>query len=216
MNIFVQSDSLAEISTAAEAGLADGILYAGSGDARHETTELSEIVAAFALPVCVAVGAVTTTDMYREARELSRLSDRVVVQVPLVEDAIPVIRRLTVDGVEVCANYIFNAAQAAIAAKTGASKVLVSVPDLDAQGQAVDEVLADIRAVFDRTGAECDLVAAGPRSAAEFTSCILAGADIICITPALLRSLILHPSTDRAVDRFLNEAGKRGRNRSST
>jgi len=216
MNIYVRSDNLAEISTATEAGLADGILYAGSGNAEHDPTELSEIVAEFALPVCVAVGAMTTSDMYREARELSRLSDRIIVQVPLVEDAVPVIRKLTVDGVDVCANFIFNAAQAAIAARAGAGKVLVSVPDLDSQGQSVDEVLGDIRAVFDRTHAECDLMASGPRSAAEFTSCILAGADIICITPALLKSLILHPSTDRALDRFLNDAGKRGKPRSST
>lgn len=216
MNIYVRSDSIAEISTVAEAGLADGILYAESGDGQHESTPLSEIVAEFALPVCVTVAAATTSDMYREARDLSRLSDRVVVQVPLVEDAVPVIRRLTVDGVEVCANYIFNAAQAAVAARTGASKVLVSVPDLDAQGRSIDEVLGEIRAVFDRTDAECDIMAAGPRSAAEFTACVLAGADIICITPSLLRSLILHPSTDRAVDRFLNEAGRRARARSDT
>ena len=55
MNIFVRSDNLAEISTAAEAGLADGILYAGSGDEQHDPTELSAIVAEFALPVCVAI-----------------------------------------------------------------------------------------------------------------------------------------------------------------
>lgn len=214
MHIYVQSDNLDEISTATEAGLADGILYAGSGDAQRAPTGLAEIVAEFALPVCVPVGAVTTGDMYREARDLSRLSDRVVVQVPLVEDAVPVISRLTVDGVDVCATYIFNAAQATIAARAGAGKVLVSVPDLDAQGQSVDELLGEIRAVFDRTHAECDLIASGPRSAAEFTGCILAGADIICITPMLLKSLILHPSTDRALDRFLNEAGKRGKLRS--
>lgn len=214
MNIYVRSDNLAEISTATEAGLADGILYAGSGDVLHERTELPEIVAEFALPVCVAVGATTTADMYREARELARLSDRVIVQVPLVEDAVPVIRRLTVDGVDVCANYIFTAAQAAIAARAGAGKVLVSVPDLDAQGQSIDEVLGEIRAVFDRTHAECDLMASGPRSAAEFTACILAGADIICITPMLLRTLIVHPSTDRALDQFLTDAGRRGKQRS--
>lgn len=215
MHIYVRSDNLAEISTATEAGLADGILYAGSGSTEHDRTELSEIVAEFSLPICVAVGAMTTPDMYREGRDLSRLSDRIIVQVPLVEDAVPVIRRLTVDGVDVCANFIFNAAQAAIAARAGAGKVLVSVPDLDSQGQSVDEVLGDIRAVFDRTHAECDLMASGPRSAAEFTSCILAGADIICITPALLKSLILHPSTDRALDRFLNDAGKRGKPRAN-
>src|SRR5688500_3404185 len=153
MNIYVRSDNLAEISTAAEAGLADGILYAGSGDAEHERTDLAEIVAEFALPVCVAVGAMSAAEMYREARDLSRLSDRVIVQVPLVEDAVPVIRRLTVDGVDVCANYIFNAAQAAIAARAGAGKVLGSVPGLDARGHSLDEVLGELRAGVDRTHA---------------------------------------------------------------
>ena len=66
-------------------------------------------------------------DIYRDARELSKLSDSVIVQIPFVEDAIEAIRRLSADGVRVAATLVFNAAQAMLAAKAGAGTVCVHV-----------------------------------------------------------------------------------------
>ena len=41
-------------------------------------------------------------------------------------------------------------------------------------------------------------------SASEFTRCVLAGADGVVLTPETLRALLVHPLTDRGVDRLLN------------
>ena len=99
MNIYLESVNLDEIRNAASAGLADGVAFsrtASSADAADANTRerLEEISREFAFPVCVPVGAVTSSDIYTEARELAKVSDHVVVQIPLVEDSLVPMARL--------------------------------------------------------------------------------------------------------------------------
>ena len=47
------------------------------------------------------------------------------------------------------------------------------------------------------------------QTTAQFTECVSAGAQIVSIRPAVLHSLLLHPLTDRGVDRFLSGLSKR-------
>src|SRR5438128_4185783 len=130
MNIYLESVNLDEIRNAASAGLADGVAFsrtASSANATdaHTRERLEEISREFAFPVCVPVGAVSSSDMYTEARELAKVSDHIVVQVPLVEDSLIPMARLSAEGVVVCATFVFTAAQAIIASKAGASIVKV-------------------------------------------------------------------------------------------
>ena len=87
MNIYLESVDLEEIRNAAAAGLADGVAFAhtaSSADASDANTRerLEEISREFAFPICVPVGAVSSGDIYTEARELAKISDHVVVQIP--------------------------------------------------------------------------------------------------------------------------------------
>src|SRR6267143_1050727 len=170
MNIYLESVSVDEIRNAAAAGLADGVAFShaavGANAFDASTRErLEEISRECAFPICVPVGAVTSDDIYTEARELAKVSDHVVVQIPLVEDSLVPMTRLTAEGVMVCATFVFSAAQA--------------------------------------------IIAASPRSAVQFTECALAGADIICLTPEALRNLVVHPFSDRGIDKFLSELSRR-------
>ncbi|HMG94854.1 MAG TPA: hypothetical protein VK565_01045, partial [Gemmatimonadaceae bacterium] len=108
MNIYLESVNLDEIRSAASAGLADGVAFshvAFSADApdADASERLDEISREFAFPVCVPVGAVSSGDIYAEARELAKVSDHIVVQIPLVEDSLVPISRLSAEGVIVCA-----------------------------------------------------------------------------------------------------------------
>jgi transaldolase len=221
MNIYLESANLAEIRNAASAGLADGVAFshiaAGEDGPEANTRErLEEISREFAFPICVPVGAVTSGDIYSEARELAKVSDHVVVQIPLVEDSLVPIARLTAEGVVVCATFVFSPAQAIIAAKAGAAAVRITLDDLDRYGQAGTRTLADIKNVLEAGEEECDVMAASPRSSIQFAECALAGADIISLTPEALRSLIVHPLSDRGVDRFLSELARRPKSRTPT
>ena len=208
MKIFLGSAVLAEVAWAADAGLADGVMTTpaqlhdeGGTDVRGLIQDLCR---ASAGPVVVSVEAVRSDDMYRDGRELARLSDQVLVEVPLVEDGVAAIRRLSTDGVRVAASLVYSPAQALLAAKAGAAAVSCALQQLDAEGHYGLQVVEEIRAVFDAGGMECDVLAASALSASEFTRCVLAGADGVVLTPETLRALLVHPLTDRGVDRLLN------------
>lgn len=221
MNIYLESVNLDEIRNAASAGLADGVAFshvAFSADAADESAKerLEEISREFAFPICVPVGAVTSSNIYTEARELAKVSDHIVVQIPLVEDSLVPMAKLSAEGVVICATFVFNGAQAVIAAKAGASAVRVTLDALETYGQSSALTLAEIKNVLDAGQQECDVMAASPTSAVRFAECATAGADIICVTPEALRALIVHPLSDRGVDKFMSDLAKRPKARAST
>lgn len=213
MNIFVESVSLEEIRRAVAAGFADGVVLNDAGYAGSESSDgrelIEQIALEFAIPVCVEVAAINAADMYRQARELTKISDHIVVQLPLVEDAIAPMHRLSQEGVGICANFVFNGAQAVLAAKAGASMVRISLHDLDAQGQTSADAVTEIRSILEAGECECDVMVASPSTTTQFTECLAAGAQIVSIRPEVLLSLLLHPLTDRGIDRFLSGLSKR-------
>jgi transaldolase len=144
-------------------------------------------------------------EVYRDARELARISDQIVVTMPLVEDTLGAMRRLAKDGVPVAATLAFTPAQVLLAARAGASRLFISVGQLELNGQDGIALLHEARVVLDAAGGECDLVALYPPSAAQFAACAAAGADAAALTADVLRSLLVHPLTDRGVDQFLKD-----------
>jgi transaldolase len=92
----------------------------------------------------------------------------------------------------------------------------VILTDLEAYGQPATRTLAEIKSALEAGEEECDVMAASPLSPLQFAECALAGADIICVTPQTLRNLVLHPLSDRGVDRFLSDLSRRSKARSAT
>ena len=220
MKILLASASPADVRWATDHGLADGVVTSPArlaeeraGDQQAHRELLGEIARSVLVPVHASVASVDVADIHRDGRDLARVADNVVVQVPLVDEAVTAIRRLQSEGVRVAATLVFSAAQALLAAKAGATTVVVPVDQLDGLGQDSLGVVRDVRQLFDRGGVECDVVASLPRSAAAFTACGLAGADAVVLDLASLRAFLVHPLTDRGVDAFLKELTARPRPR---
>ena len=213
MRIFLATANLDDIKWAQSHGLVDGVLTTPASLAAEvhpsEAREhLAEICRTVSVPVAAAVGAINSADIYRDARELAKLSEGIIVQVPFIEDAVGAVKRLRAEGVRVASTLVFNAAQAILAAKVGASSVCVHLDQLDAQGQDGVTAIGEIHRVFVLHGVECDVLAVMPRNAAQFSGCALAGADVIAIAPAVLRALLLHPLTDRGLDQLLTDLSR--------
>ena len=214
MRIFLATTSLDDIRWATSASLIDGVVATPTiiaaelptADAREIVTEIARTTK---LPVCASVPAIGANDIYKGARDLAKSVDHLIVAIPFIEDAVPAIRRLANDGVRVAATLVYSAAQGILAAKAGASMVTIAVDTLESVGQNGPDVVRELRAAFDHTGAECDIAAAGPSSASSFAACAAAGADVAIITPPVLRALLQHPLTDRGLDRFLGAISRR-------
>jgi transaldolase len=214
MKILLASAQPDEVRWARANGLADGVvtspaLLAEEGPDGDEHALLLELCRAAGTSVVASVRSVSARDIYRDGRELAKVSDQIVVQVPLVEDAIVALRRLAADGVRVNTALVFSAAQALLAAKAGAAAVTAAVDRLDAIGQGALIALREMRAVFDSGDVQCELIAAHPGTAARFAECAIARADGVIVTPEALRAMLLHPLTDRGVDQLLTELAHR-------
>jgi transaldolase len=220
MKIFLATASTQDVQWAAAGGLAEGViatpgmLRAAVGES-GERDLLADICRAAPLPVCASVGSVNAADIYRDGRELAKISDQILVQVPLLEEAVPAMRRLRADGVRCVATLVYGTAQAVLAAKAGAFMVQIAVDQLDAIGDDGADVIGDVRGVFTAHAIECDIAASLPHNSAQFARCARAGADVVAVTPEVLRALLLHPLTDRGVDQLLRELSAHSRPRAT-
>jgi transaldolase len=117
-------------------------------------------------------------------------------------------RRLQTDGIRVAATHVFNSAQALLAARAGASSVVIAVDRLDAAGHDGVAMVSELRTAFDSSDAECDVVALNAASPAQFGACAVAGADAVAVSAELCRALLVHPLTDRGIDEFLGDVAR--------
>ena len=221
MKIYLASAKLDDIRWAVSHGLVDGVtttpaLLADSNGVADDRELLGEICRATALPVSAMVASVNASDIYRDGRELAKISDQITVQVPLIEDAVTAMCQLSSEGVRVTATLVFNAAQAILAAKAGATAVSTSIDQLDALGQDATSAVRELRSVFEMGRVECEVIASLPQNSAQVAACALAGADAVSVTSATMRSLLLHPLTDRGLDHFLNDLSRHQKPRKAT
>ena len=212
MKIYLATASTDDVAWGAAHGMLDGVvtspgLLADHADAEART-HLAELCRIVHGPIFAAVHTIDAAGAYRDGRELAKLSDQIVVQLPLVEDTLGAMRRLQADGVRVAATHVFNGAQALLAARAGASSVLMAVDRLDAAGHDGVAMIADLRAAFDASDAECDVIALHAGSPAQFGACAVAGADAVAVTADLCRALLVHPLTDRGIDEFLGDVAR--------
>lgn len=220
MRIYHASVALDDVRWAFAAGLIDGIVATPAVMAAQlpnaDPRELvQELAAAVPVPIIASVRAVNRDELYKGARELIRLGDQIIVAIPLVEDALPAIKRLSGEGVRVAATLVHNAAQAVLAAKAGASLVTIAVDATAHVGEDPTPAIRESRLILDRFGLECDVIAAGPASSRAFTDALAAGADGAVVSTDVLKALLQHPLTDRGFDRFLGEISRRPKPRRS-
>ncbi|HEY2375399.1 MAG TPA: transaldolase family protein [Gemmatimonadaceae bacterium] len=211
MRILLASTDLDDIAWAAANGFLDGVMTTPAlfrEQDREERDQLVDICRAVDVPVYATVRAVDAEDAFRDGKELARISDQIIVQIPLIEDAVSAVRRLANDGVRVASLLVFNAAQGLLAAKAGASSVVTPIDHLDQVGHSGIDVVRELRAAFDASGTECDIIALRPTTAMQFAACTLAGADAIAVGPSELRHLLVHPLTDRGIDHYLSEIAR--------
>ena len=213
MQFFLDTANLSDIGWAARAGLIDGVTtnpsllakVAGDLDPRDVLKEICSLVEG---PVSAEVVGIREDDMYSEARELAKLADNIVIKIPIIEDGLPVVRRLAGEGIRVNVTLCFSATQCLIAAKAGAAYVSPFLGRLDDVGHDGMDVIRETRVIFDNYDIETQILAASIRHPRHVTEAAMIGADVATMPTAVLKKLLLHPLTDRGLDQFLNDWAK--------
>ncbi|MGH7644426.1 MAG: fructose-6-phosphate aldolase [Gemmatimonadales bacterium] len=210
MKLFLDTASLKDITWAAQAGLIDGVTtnpsllakQAGDLDPRDVLKEICSVVDG---PVSAEVVAVDAAAMVREGTTLAKIADNVVVKIPMLEDGMVAVRRLTADGIRTNVTLCFSSVQCLLAAKADATYVSPFVGRIDDVGQEGMEVVREARVIFDNYGIETQILAASLRHPRHVVEAAMIGADVATLPPDVLKKLLLHPLTDRGLGQFLND-----------
>lgn len=214
MKFFVDTADIAEIRELAETGLLDGVttnpsLVAKTGRDFFEV--LQEICHTVDGPVSAEVTATDTAGMLREAGKLRALADNITIKVPLTWDGLKACRALTQDGAMVNVTLCFSANQALLAAKAGATFVSPFVGRLDDIHIDGMELISEIRTIYDNYDAfDTEILVASIRHPGHVKEAALIGADVATVPPAVLRTLVRHPLTDKGLEAFLADWKKTG------
>ena len=214
MKFFVDTADVAEIRELNELGLLDGVttnpsLIAKAG--RDFKTIIAEICDIVPGPVSAEVAALDAEGMLREGRVLAKIAKNVAVKVPLTWDGLKACRVLTGEGTMVNVTLCFSANQALLAAKAGATFVSPFIGRLDDIGLDGMELIREIRTIYDNYAElRTEILAASIRTMNHVKDAALVGADVATVPPAVLKTLVKHPLTDKGLEQFLADWKKTG------
>jgi len=214
MKFFVDTADIEDIKALAATGMVDGVttnpsLIAKSGQDFKQL--IGDICAIIGGPVSAEVAATDTAGMLAEAEVLSAIAENVCIKVPLTWDGLAATKALSAKGVKTNVTLCFSANQALLAAKAGASYISPFVGRLDDIGSSGMDLIADICQIYDNyPDLETEVLVASVRSPEHIRQSALLGADVATLPPAVLRSLISHPLTDKGLDAFLSDWAKSG------
>jgi transaldolase len=213
MKFFVDTADVAEIRELAETGLLDGVttnpsLIMKAG--RPIAEVIAEICDITPGPVSAEVAAIDFEGMLKEGRKLAAIARNVAVKVPLTLDGLKACRKLSDEGRMVNVTLCFTANQALLAAKAGATFISPFIGRLDDIGLDGMELIEEIRVIYDNYDFGTQILAASIRTPNHVKLAAIAGADVATVPPAVLKSLLKHPLTDKGLELFLADWRKTG------
>ena len=213
MKFFIDTADVEEIRSLIPTGLVDGVttnpsLIMKSGrDFREVTAEICDLVDG---PVSAEVTATDAEQMIAEGVSLADIADNVTVKLPLTLDGLIACKALTSEGIDTNVTLCFSANQALLAAKAGATFISPFIGRLDDINVDGMELIRDIRMIYDNYDFRTEILAASIRSPNHVKDSAIAGADVATVPPAVLKSLVKHPLTDKGLEAFLADWAKTG------
>ena len=213
MKFFIDTANIDEIKKANAFGMVDGVttnpsLVAKEGrEFKGLIKEICDIVDG---PVSAEVVSTDAEGMVKEAGELAKLADNIVVKIPMLEEGLKAVKILAQEGINTNVTLCFSAIQALMAAKAGAAYISPFVGRLDDIGHIGMELVEEIITIYDNYGFETEVIVASVRNPIHVLEAALMGADIATIPFKVIQQLTKHPLTDIGVEKFLADWKKQG------
>jgi transaldolase len=208
MKFFIDTANIEEIRKAYELGVIDGVttnpsLMAKEG--KDPVKLLKEICSVVKGPVSAEVVGTTADVMIKEAKSLAAIHKNIVVKIPMIEEGLKAVKKLSGLGIRTNVTLVFSSPQALLAAKAGASFVSPFVgrlDDISHDGMALIEEIIDI---YDNYMFETEIIVASVRNPLHVVEAARMGAHIATIPYAVIAQLIKHPLTDIGLEKFLKD-----------
>lgn len=212
MKFFIDSADISEIRAANLRGWVDGVttnpsLVAKVNRPFHELIkEICKEVPG--LPVSAEVIGLEAEQMLKEGRELAKLADNVVVKIPMTEDGLIAVRKLTAEGIKTNVTLVFSPVQALLVAKAGATMVSPFVGRLDDIGQSGMDMVSQTIQMYENYDFRTEVLVASVRSPMHLQEAALMGAHIATIPFKVMQQMTQHPLTDKGIKSFMDDWNK--------
>ena len=213
MKFFIDTANIDEIKKANELGMVDGVTTNPSlvsKEGREFNGLIKEICGIVDGPVSAEVVSVDADGMVREAKDLAKLADNIVVKIPMIEEGLKAVKILSKEGINTNVTLCFSSIQALMAAKAGAAYISPFVGRLDDIGHRGMDLVDEILTIYDNYGFETEVIVASIRNPIHVLDAALMGADIATIPYKVIQQLAKHPLTDIGLEKFLADWKKQG------
>ncbi len=205
MKIFLDTADVSTILNHFETGLIDGVttnptLIRKSGrDPEDVYLELAEAgVRDISMEV---VG--SREEMTSEGRRLAtKFQEVATIKVPCTPDGLYTCNQLAKDGTKVNVTLIFDAAQAILAAKAGATYVSPFVGRLDDNSVNGLDVIKDIAEIYQTHWIKTQILSASIRGVKAVSTSFALGAQVVTMPPSVFEKMYNHVLTDKGLELF--------------
>lgn len=206
MKFFIDSANIQEIREAASLGLLDGVttnpsLVAKEGKEFRKLLE--EICGIVNGPVSAEVVSTEYDGIMKEARDLAKIHNNIVVKVPLIKEGLKAVKSLKEEGIRTNVTLCFSPNQALMAAKAGAYFISPFVGRLDDISHIGMDLIQQIITIYRNYGYETQVLVASVRHPIHVLEAAMMGADICTMPFKVIDQLIRHPLTDIGLEKFL-------------
>ncbi|MBI4378122.1 MAG: fructose-6-phosphate aldolase [Nitrospinae bacterium] len=208
MKFFIDTADINEIKAALEIGVIDGVttnpsLIAKTG--KDFKTVVDEICAVMDGPISVEAVSMDAEGLIKEARELSKINKNIVVKIPMTEEGLKAVKRVSQEGIHTNVTLVFSPTQAILAAKSGATYVSPFIGRLDDISHIGMDIVGQIIAIYDNYDFSTEVIVASIRNPLHVVDAALIGADIATIPFSVIKQLVKHPLTDIGIEKFLSD-----------
>jgi len=216
MKFFIDTANIGQIKSAAAMGVLDGVTTNPSLAAKESTPYrelLVEICKIVTGPVSAEVIGADYDSMIKEAGELAKIADNIVVKIPTILEGLKAIKTLASDGVKTNATLVFSPSQALLVAKAGATYVSPFIGRLDDISQDGMALIEQIVTIYQNYVYETEVLVASVRHPIHVVQAATLGADVVTMPYGVIEKLIQHPLTDIGLKKFIadfNKSQKRG------
>ena len=211
MKIFIDTADITKIRKYASFGFIDGVttnpaLLAKEG--RHFSDVVREILDIIDGPISGEVVSLNSEDMISEARSLSKIHENIVVKLPAIPPGFEALKVISKEGIKTNFTVVYNANQALLAAKNGATYVSPFVGRLDANAGHGSKLIREIVKIYNNYEFDTKILAASMRNSLYVKEAALAGAHIATIPPEVIDDMMNSELSEVALRGFLDEWNK--------
>ena len=207
MKFFIDTAKIEDIRKANDIGVIAGVttnpsLIAKEG--RNFNEIIKEIASIVDGPISGEVRAtiVDADAMISEGREIAAMHRNMVVKIPMTMEGLKAVKALSSEGIRTNVTLIFNAAQALLAARAGASYVSPFLGRLDDISVTGVDLVRKISNIFHIHKIKTEIISASVRHPIHVLDCALAGADIATVPYKVLEQMTVHPLTEQGIEKF--------------